>query len=337
MSLHVLLAAAAALLAPPAAVADAGCTARSEAFVPIEGIEQWLTISGDDCRNPAVLFLHGGPGNPLSPYSNALYGGWEDKFTIVQWDQRGAGRTFSHNPGSADQRLTIEQMTKDGIAVTEHVRRRLGKEKVILVGGSWGSVLGVHMARARPDLFTAYVGIGQLVSHQTNQSASYRRLLDLARKAGDADTLARIEALGAPPWSNPRNFGILRRATRKFEAKVTAPAPGHWWKPAAPYATPEALAAYEAGEDFSYIQFVGMSGDGMLASVDLPRLGTDFALPVYLIQGAEDLVTMPEVAKSYFDSIRAPGKEFILLPQTGHDPNRAVVDALRMVLDKLAR
>ena len=296
-----------------------------------------MTISGDSCSNPAVLFLHGGPGNPLSPYSSALYGGWEKDFTIVQWDQRGAGRTFGRNPASGDELLTIERMTTDGIEVAEYLRRRLGKQKLILVGGSWGSVLGVHMAKARPDLFQAYIGIGQLVSHAENQAASYRRMLELAYAAGDTETIAKIEALGAPPWANPRNFGILRRATRKYEAKTSTPAPDGWWKPAPSYATPEDLAAYEAGEEHSYLQFVGLKGDGMLAGVALASLGTDFAVPVYLIQGSEDLVTMPKVAKRYFDSIRAPSKEYVLLDKTGHDPNQAVLDALRAILDKLPR
>ena len=305
--------------------------------MPVGGTEQWVTISGERCDNPVVFFIHGGPGNPLSPYSKSIYGGWEKDFTIVQWDQRGAGRTFARNPGSDGEQLSIERMTKDGVEVAEYIRRRLGKDKVILVGGSWGSVLGVHMAKARPDLFSAYIGIGQLVSGQKNPEASYRKVLELARAAGDAETLGKIEPLGPPPWTNPRNFGILRRATRKYEAATTTPPPEGWWKPAAPYATAEALAAYEGGEEHSYLQFVGMNGRGMLSTVDLPTLGPDFAVPVYLIQGAQDLVTVPEVAKDYFDAIRAPGKDYILLPETGHDPNEASVRALRTVLDKLGR
>lgn len=327
---------AAAAAQPSALTSPPACTAREETFVTIGGLAQWVTIAGDSCANPVVLFVHGGPGNPLSPYSSALYGGWEKDFTIVQWDQRGAGRTFGRNPGSAEAKLTVAQMTDDGIQVAEHLRRRLGKRKVILVAGSWGSVLGIHMAKSRPDLFHAYVGVGQLVSYRENPGASYAKVLDLARAAGDSATVAKVEALGPPPWTNPRNFGILRRSTRTYEAKTSGAAPVSWWKPSPLYTTPEAEAAYEGGEDYSYLQFVGTAGDGMLSTVDLPGLGPDFEIPVYLLQGSEDLVTTPDVAKRYFDTIRAPAKRFIVLPATGHDPNPAMLEAMLEVLKEVS-
>ncbi|HEX8572228.1 MAG TPA: alpha/beta fold hydrolase [Allosphingosinicella sp.] len=294
-------------------------------FVAIGGIEQWVTVRGDSCANPVVLFLHGGPGNPLSPYGATIYAAWEKHFTLVQWDQRGAGRTFARNPPPAA--LTVEGMAKDGIAVAEHLRARLGQERIILVGGSWGSVLGVHMALARPDLFHAYVGAGQLVRYPENLAASYSRLLERARAGGDGETIARIEALGPPPWTDPRSAGILRRSTRAYERRSTVPAPAGWWSPAAAYADPASREALEGGDDFSYLQFVGADGRGMASTIDLPKLGLEFAIPVYLVQGEEDLVTVPSVARSYFDSLSAPAKAFRLLEGTGHDPNAAMVEA----------
>lgn len=322
--------------------AQAKCASPSQGvhedlFIAIGRIEQWVTIRGASCANPVVLFLHGGPGNPLSPYADAIYGEWEKAFTLVQWDQRGAGRTFGRNPDTTRSSLTIARMTQDGIDLAEQLAARLGKRKIILTGGSWGSVLGVHMAKSRPDLFHAYVGVAQLVSYKRNQLASYRAIRDAARKAGDDATFAAIEKLGPPPWSNPRNPGILRRATRAYEAKTSTPAPRSWWVPSADYATPERQAAYEAGEEYSYLQFVGLNGDGMFSVVDLPRLGTTFDVPIILLQGSEDLVTVPEVAKDYFDTIEAPHKEYVLVPRAGHDPNKAMVDAMYKVLAERIR
>lgn len=324
----------------PAKVATEACPNDKQplneaGFVPIGGIDQWVTIRGDSCANPAILFLHGGPGNPLSPYAETIYAAWEKDFTLVQWDQRGAGKTFGRNPDQAA--LTIDAMTADGIALAEHLAQHLRQNKIIVTGGSWGSVLGVHMIKARPELFHAYLGVGQLVAYKTNQDASYRRMIALAGEAGDSTTLAALKTLGPPPWINPRAFGALRRATRAYEAKTTNPAPSGWWRPAAAYATETALADYEKGEDFSYLQFVGLAGDGMLSRVDLPGLGTDFAVPVYLVQGSEDLVTMPEVAKGWFDSISAPHKEYRLVPSAGHDPNAALVAAQHDILTKQIR
>lgn len=300
---------------------------KEEGFISIGGIEQWVTIKGAHCSNPVVLFLHGGPGNPLSPYAGSVYGAWEKEFTLIQWDQRGAGKTYGRNRDTAQSELTIERMTQDGIELASYLIKHLDKKKIVLLGGSWGSVLGVHMAKSRPDLFHAYIGVGQLVSYQENQAASYRKILALARTADDTKTLSAIETLGPPPWVNPRNFGILRRATRAYEAKTSTPAPESWWVPSPDYATPDMQAAYEGGEDYSYLQFVGLKGNGMFSLIDLPKLGTTFELPVFMVQGSEDLVTTPDVAKRYFDTIVAPQKEYVLLPRTGHDPNAAMIDA----------
>lgn len=303
-------------------------------FISIGGIEQWITINGSRCDNPVVLILHGGPGNPMSPFAANIYRAWEKDFTVVQWDQRGAGRTFGRNPGTAEATLTIDRMTQDGVDLAAYLVRYLNTKRIILVGGSWGSVLGVHMAKSQPKLFHAYVGVGQLVSYRENQDASVRKVLARARAADDLKTVAAIEALGPPPWMNPRNFGILRRATRAYEAKASMPAPKLWWVPSPLYATPEAEASYEAGEEYSYLQFVGLSGNGMLSKVDLPKLGLTFDIPVFLVQGEEDLVTTAEIAKRYFDSITAPQKEYVLLPNAGHDPNPALMDAQYNILKK---
>lgn len=310
---------------------------REERFVSIGGIEQWVTIKGGSCANPVILFLHGGPGNTLSPYADAIYGSWEKDYTLVQWDQRGAGRTYGRNAPPSDPPLTLERMAEDGIALAGYLARRLGKKRIILMGGSWGSILGVHMARSRPDLFHAYVGVAQIVSYRDNQSASYAKVMTMARAAGDRPTISALEALGPPPWENPRNSGVLRRAARAYEAKTAIPAPKSWWVRAPAYDTPQVREEYSEGEDYSFLQFVGRKGDGMFSRVDLPGLGPRFDIPVFIIHGSEDLVATPEVARRYFDGITAPQKEFVLVPQTGHDPNVPLVEAQYRILSERVR
>jgi pimeloyl-ACP methyl ester carboxylesterase len=128
---------------------------HEEIFVPIGGIDQWITIHGSDSANPVVLVLHGGPGDALSPYADSLFTGWDKDFTMVEGDQRGAGRTYGKSGPSIEPTMTMERMSKDGVEVVQYLMHRLGKSKIILIGGSWGSVLGVHMVHGRPDLFYA--------------------------------------------------------------------------------------------------------------------------------------------------------------------------------------
>ena len=324
-----------------AAPAPFGCASPhqkvdQQGFVPIGGIEQWVTVKGDDCANPIILFVHGGPGNPLSPFSDALYGAWAKQFTLVHWDQRGAGRTYGRSKPADGASLTVEQLRDDGIAVAAWLTGCYGQRKVIAWGSSWGSILAVHMVKQRPDLFHAYLGTSQVVGYRANQAVSYPKLLGLVRAAGDAPSLAVLEAVGTPPWSDPRSFGKVRKIIRKYEAKVTNPAPAAWWTPAPLHATPQAEADYEAGEDYSFIQFVGLHGDGMFSTVDLPKLGLDFAVPMFFVEGEQDLLATPDVAQRYYESIRAPIKDLVLLPRAGHDPNQDVIDAeYKMLVEKI--
>ena len=341
-ALLLLLSCAGAASAAEPATARAVCASaaqpvKEQGYVTINGIEQWITITGARCGNPVILFIHGGPGNPLSPFADAIYQGWEQQYTLVQWDQRGAGMTYAKQRPTEDVPLTLEQMRDDGIAVANYVRQRLGQNKLILMGSSWGSILGVYMVKASPALFHAYIGTAQVVDARTNLVGMYREVMALAKAAGDTVTVDKLIALGSPPWTDPRNFGILRRFDRKYEALTTDAPPKNWWQPAPFYATPQALADADAADDYSYIQFMGMRGDGMFSKVDLPAMGTTFELPVYLLMGTQDLLTSPVVARRYFDSISAPHKDFVLIPRAGHDPNQAVLDAQwRVLREKVA-
>lgn len=306
-----------------------------QGYVPIGGIEQWVRIKGSSCANPIVLIAHGGPGNPTTPWADNVYQAWEKDFTLVQWDQRGAGMTFARNPLKDEEPLVLDQLRDDGIEVARYAARRFGKHKVILMGGSWSSVLGVHMAKANPGMFCGYVSSSQVVGNAVSQRGSYDATLALARTAGDADAIGKLEKIGPPPWTDPRSPGIIRRIMRKYEAMRTEPAPKAWWVFAPAYATARYEADYTAGEDYSWLQFVGPKGDGIASKIDLYQLGPKFALPFYMVQGEQDLLTMPAPSKRYFDFIEAPRKEFVLVPRAGHDPNPPMLDAQYRFLKKI--
>jgi pimeloyl-ACP methyl ester carboxylesterase len=319
-------------LTGPSMLPETTCTTPGKVvdekgFVPIGDIEQWVRIKGSGCTNPIIVVVHGGPGNPNTPFSDNVYKAWEKDFTIVQWDQRGAGMTYGRNPLTDDVPLVVERLRDDGLEVVRYLAKRFGKQKVILMGGSWGSVLGVYMAKSSPEMFCGYVSSSQLVNEWSEQRASYDATLTLARASNDTDSVAKLEALGPPPWTNPRNPGILRRVMHKHEGLRTEPAPKSWGVYAPEYTTPKAEADYTAGEDYSWLQYVGMKGDGIASNIDLYNLGPKFGVPFYMVQGQEDLLTMAGPSKRYFDFIQAPRKEFVLLPRTGHDPNQLMLDA----------
>lgn len=305
---------------------------KEEMFVRIGGIDQWITIKGADRNNPVLLFLHGGPGDALSPFADVMFAGWEKDFTLVQWDQRGAGRTFGKSGPSVEPTMTVERMAQDGIEVAEFLIKHLNKKKIIIEGGSWGSILGIHMAHARPDLFSAYVGVAQLVNTRKEDSASYARVLELARSAADEEAIKALTAIGSPPWpSLYKSWPVFRKWKLVYQAKkVTAPPAPETISPE--YASPKEQAQYEAADDFCFEHFWGATMSGPLELVDLPALGTDFKIPIYIIQGEEDLTASPELAKAYFDSIKSPRKQFYLVPSTGHATSVPELEMTRKVL-----
>src|SRR5688572_8382235 len=181
-------------------------------FVPVRGVEQWITIRGTDRSNPVLLIVHGGPGTPLSPLATAFLP-YEREWTVVQWDQPGAGRTFGRAGDKLQATTTLADIAADGIAVTELVERRLGGNKVVLLGLSWGSVVGLEMARARPDLFAAYVGTGLFVHRDDGRAVAYRRVLDRARSQNNAAAVAELETIGPPPYADAESTRTLNRWT----------------------------------------------------------------------------------------------------------------------------
>ena len=170
-----------------------------ETWIRLGGIDQWVTIRGRDLENPLLLVLHGGPGFAMGPLAHKAFAGWDAHFTVINWDQRGAGRTFGRNGKAGSGQLTIGRMVVDGIDLAEALRRRFPDRPLILLGWSWGSVLGIEMIRARPDLFAAYVGTGQVVDMQRGESLSYFGAIDRLRAQGRERGARALEAVGPPP------------------------------------------------------------------------------------------------------------------------------------------
>src|SRR3954468_2948820 len=137
---------------------------RAEA-IDIGGIKQWITIRGDDTRNPVLLVLHGGPGYVELPLSWWYTRGWEEYFTVVQWDQRGAGKTYlMSDPKAVAPTMTGERMVQDSEELVQWLRASLHKQKIFVWGHSWGSYLGLELALHHPEWLHAYIGTGQITN-----------------------------------------------------------------------------------------------------------------------------------------------------------------------------
>jgi pimeloyl-ACP methyl ester carboxylesterase len=171
-------------------------------FVRIGGIEQWITIRGQNRANPVLLFLHGGPGDVTSPWGYAYVAPWYTQFTVVEWDQRGAGRTLRKSGPSIAPTITVDRLVDDGIELSDYLRKHLGKEKIFIVGHSFGSTIGTLMARARPDLFFAYVGTAQVADTPRAEAFAYEALFKKAQASVNQRAKEELAQIGPPPRSS---------------------------------------------------------------------------------------------------------------------------------------
>jgi len=192
------------------------------------------------------------------------------------------------------------------------------------------------MAHKRPDLFHAYVGLAQMVAWRENLSASFARVLEMARAAGDQEAITSLLTIGSPPWHSVSRWPRFRKWQKAYQAKLVtaAPAPSAL-SPA--YASPEEQAQYAAADDFSFLHFWGLTLSGPFTNVNLAALGTDFSIPIFMIQGQVDLTALPDLTKAYFDSLQAPRKRFYLVPGTGHGFSAAELDLTLKVLVEQVR
>lgn len=281
-------------------------------YVEIGGIPQWISIRGEDRSNPVLLFLHGGPGDATNLYGYAIFRSWLRDFTVVQWDQRGAGRTLGRNgPGSASA-VTVDRMVQDGIELAEYLRGSLGKEKILLVGHSWGSILGAFMAKARPDLFLAFVGTGQVADPAQGYAVAHRELLAKAEALGNRAAIEELREIGPPPYADGWGYQVQRKWANRFEGAdrflpstfgLALTAPG-----------------YTLGDVNDWLAGQGVSAERLVpetSTIPASTLAGVFALPVFVIQGAEDFTTPTSLAEAYVESIEAPWKEFVRV-EGGH-------------------
>ncbi|HKT49416.1 MAG TPA: alpha/beta hydrolase [Candidatus Angelobacter sp.] len=282
-------------------------------FVSIGGIEQWITIHGQDRANPVLLFLHGGPGDVTSCWALTLFAPWEEHFTVVQWDERGAGRTLKKSGPGIASTLTVDRMAQDGIELAEYLRKHLGKQKIVLVAHSFGSIIGLKMVQTRPDLFYAYAGTGQVADETKNYAAAYDALLNKARVLGNERAIEELSKVGPPPYSSGEGFRVQRKWANAFEGADRFLSSTLGLTLVAPGCSVEDINDSAAGQVFSAERLVPQT-----KSSGPKELGLKFSIPMFFFQGAEDFTTPTALARDYLKAIQAPQKAFVLIHGAGH-------------------
>jgi proline iminopeptidase len=320
-----LLVALAAFIARPATTdpivdADGRTVAGSIAElkrVDIDGRDLVLMIRGRSTQNPVLLFLAGGPGGSelgaMRRHSRAL----EDDFVVVTFDQRGTGKSYDQlDPTDT---MTLDQAVADAVAVTNYLRDRFDEEKVYLVGQSWGTTLGILAVQRHPELYRAYVGVGQMVSQAATDKIFYEDTLAWAREEGNTDLVDTLEANGPPPYTD-----VL-----KYEAALSHQMEVHPYDHSANSEGSGEMSENLLVEEYTLLEQVHILGATLdvfsvlypqLQDIDFRIQATSLEVPVYLAQGRHEAPGRQVLAQEWFEQLRAPSKQLTYFETSGHRP-----------------
>ena len=284
--------------------------------VRLGGVDQWLLLRGRSVHNPLLLYLSGGPGGSELAWVRHFNAPLEDHFLVVQWDQRGAARSYSALKDR--EGLSMDQFVSDASELLELLTTRFGQEKVFVVGHSWGSILGVLLAQRRPERVHAYVGTGQQVNFLENDTLSHVRAHELAQRFGDTRALARLARIGPPPYTGPdmaeRYMTLVSLAGRHAGRRGILPEMLTSVLKAPEYTLRDKLHMFLGPRDTFSVVYPQLAGIDLEAQV--PRL----QVPVWFLLGREDCVTPSEIATRYLESLEAPRKTLLWFEHSGHTP-----------------
>lgn len=304
--------------------------------VRIGGVDQVITVRGMDRTNPILLYVHGGPAAPMMPASWTFQKPWEDYFTVVQWDQRAAGRTMRANdPGTVAPSIAIDRYVADATELVDWLRGTYGKRKVILVGHSWGTVIGMRVLAEKPEWLHAYVGIGQIIHPWTDEGIGLANALGAAREDGNATAISELEALAPYPGDDLRGGRI--DAQRKWVIhygghSAYRDSSDYYFRAQrlSPDYTPEDRRAIAAGSALTLDRILGE-----WRSVDFRDLRRVHA-PVVMLMGRHDFTTPSQPVADWIAAVDAPFKHAAWFEHSAHfapieEPGRTLMTLVQRV------
>lgn len=302
--------------------------------IELGGVKQSILIRGKDRSNPVVLFLHGGPGYPQIGYARRYQSELENDFVVVNWDQRGAGKSYHWNLTEEDMKL--DTLIEDTRQLTEYLKERFQQPKIYMVGHSWGSLLATWTVQKYPEHYHAYIGVGQVADSPQGELTSYEYVLEEAKRRNLVEAVRELEGIGAPPYQYPREdatlerkwvmaFGGSERGSDTYADMIEGIllAPEYSWMDGIRLAL---------GDSFSRHAILPQTRNVKLADT-VPEL----AVPVIFCMGRHDYMTPSAVAYSYFEKLKAPEKQFIWFEESAHFPHFEETEKFHEVMLELKK
>ncbi len=291
--------------------------------VILGGLKQWIFIRGMDQNNPVLLFLHGGPGAPLLGMSSSRK--YDAKlikhFTVVHWDQRGAGKSL--NSDIPVDSMTIDRFVKDCNELIDYLRNRLNTQKVFIVAHSGGTVIGIKTADKYSEKIHAYVGVAQVINEYEQQKVSYDFIVEEAKKSGDIGRQNTIKAIGPPPYESPKKFLKMAGYVGKYGGFMHGKSMKDmiilmlYFLSSPEYSLLEGIRTFRnKGFDFT----INTMWEE-LKNVNLTKEIQSIRVPIYFFEGKYDVTTPTVVVEKFYKNLNAEkGKKLFIFENSGHMP-----------------
>jgi pimeloyl-ACP methyl ester carboxylesterase len=303
----------------------------------IGGIDQWLNVRGQDRANPMILFVHGGPAAPITPTMWQFQRPIEEYFTVAHYDQRGAGKTYGEaDPATVAKTIRIARYVDDLIEVAEHLRRRYGRQKLVLMAHSWGTIPALAAARKRPDLFHAYVGIGQVISVRENERIGFEYALEQARLHDNQEALRELQSIAPYPGDQPitRERIVVARKWPQHYGGLSAFRSSSTYYFNGPLLSPDYDARQVKAIDAGSLLTLGRLLPEFV-QVDYSKVDT-FPIPVVMFLGRHDYTTPTAPTEAWLKQLKAPSKKAVWFERSAHmapweEPGKTLVSLLQYV------
>lgn len=302
--------------------------------VNINGVKQWIYVRSKNISNPIILFLHGGPGVSHIYCIKKYFEGLESGFIVVNWDQRGSGKSYSEK--TPKETYTINQYVEDVKVLAELLITRFKKEKVFLVGHSWGSIIGLMAVKRYPQLFQCYIGLGQVVDIFEGDKRGYNHVLKQSKLNNDRHSYGRLSKMGPPPYYSFYKLSLYRKYLTKyggFGYKKTM----NLWKDF----LKEMLFSQEYNllDAINWLKGINYSSKRMkeeMLTINFKEQIKVVKIPVYFLAGRFDYITPSSLVEEYYALIESPFKKMIYFENAAHNLHFEDTDRFIRVCSEIA-
>ena len=305
--------------------------------ITVNGRAEWLSLRGQDRSKPVLLFLSGGPGGSQLVTARHCFADLERDYVVVTWEQPGAAKSYS---AISPEDITLDTYLSDGAAVTDLLRSEFGQDRIYLMGESWGSALGLMMARDHPEHYRAFIGTGQMVDFLETDRIDYQTALDDARASGNQKLVGQLEKQGPPPYES----GTALK-TAAFLSPLNGLSARSGQLHSAVFSTMDGVYGVEYGLLDKVRFFWGLlrvldTFYADLYPIDLRQSAAEQQIPIHIFHGRYDYNAPAGLAEDYYARLSAPSKSLVYFEHSAHNPwqteNELFNDEVRRVFAESA-